>query len=73
MKTDRENLIELAGLVIEASVNWSGWDEEKIPSLKKLRTLAGYHLLPTLVECHLDSKDDHASENPQHRLGLLLP
>jgi len=33
--------IELARAVIEASMWWTGEDEEKNPSLKRARTLAG--------------------------------
>lgn len=36
------DLIQLADLIIEASINWTGEDEEKAPILKKTRTLAGY-------------------------------
>lgn len=33
--------IELAEAVLEASLYWTGLDEEKNPALKKARTLAG--------------------------------
>ena len=35
---------ELCILIIEASLHWNGTDEEKNPTLKKLRTLAKYYL-----------------------------
>ena len=30
--------------IIDLSINWTGEDEEKIPALKTIRTLAGYYL-----------------------------
>lgn len=41
---------ELAEEVIEASLYWSGEDEERNPRLKRIRTLAGLILGKRLVE-----------------------
>ena len=36
-----DDLKKLANTVIETSLHWTGADEEAIPGLKKIRTLAG--------------------------------
>lgn len=40
----QEILKELCDLVVAASLYWTGEDEEKNPLLKRIRTLAKYHL-----------------------------
>jgi len=40
----RKELKELCDTVMEASIGWTGEDEEKNPLLKRARTLAGMHL-----------------------------
>jgi len=44
MANAKSNLLELSNLIIEASLYWTGSDEEKNPKLKTIRTLAGYYL-----------------------------
>ena len=40
----KKDFLELCNLIIDASLYWTGEDEERNPHLKKLRTLAGYYL-----------------------------
>ena len=43
---DRENkLLEMCNLIIDASLYWTGEDEERNPRLKRMRTLAGLYLM----------------------------
>jgi hypothetical protein len=35
---------KLCQFIIDQSLYWTGQDEEKLPGLKTIRTLAGYHL-----------------------------
>jgi len=42
-ETERR-LKEVCELAIEASLNWTGEDEENNPPLKRLRTIAGIYL-----------------------------
>jgi hypothetical protein len=39
-----KDFLELCELIIEASILWTGEDEERNPHLKKIRTLAGFYL-----------------------------
>jgi hypothetical protein len=41
---DEKDFLELCNLIIEASLLWTGEDEERNPLLKRIRTLAGYYL-----------------------------
>lgn len=42
---DREKkLFELCYLIIDASLYWTGEDEERNPKLKRMRTLAGLYV-----------------------------
>ena len=46
MSKDKDKaLTELANAVIDASLHWTGEDEEKNPGLKKIRTMAGLYAL----------------------------
>ena len=41
---EKKELIKLCENIIEASLFWSGKDEEKNPMLKRIRTLAGFYI-----------------------------
>ena len=40
---DTNDLNTFCNEILELSINWTGEDEEKIPALKTIRTLAGYY------------------------------
>ncbi len=56
--TDREKLVELASTIIDASLFWTGQDEEKSPKLKRARTLAGLILFENETSLLLEMKQD---------------
>ena len=39
-----EDIKELCNTIIDTSLFWTGEDEHTNPGLKKMRTLAGYHV-----------------------------
>lgn len=51
-----KDFLELCNLIIEASLLWTGEDEERNPLLKRIRTLAGYYLNSS--EFILEKKDN---------------
>ena len=60
----KDSFEKLCELIIEASIDWTGEDEEKHPKLKTLRTLAGHGvmLIEHTKEIEKDTEELHRGE-----------
>lgn len=71
MKIKTDDLEKLCTEVIETSLGWTGADENAIPGLKRIRTLAGL-FLKQIERDKPKGKDFHRSKELQARIDQAL-